>query len=73
MKSEETELFTKYYTEWKGGGDKDESYKNIPRFYYRVRSEYTKCVVSMKSVVVCVIPILLWYKTNEETQCQHLI
>lgn len=36
MKAEETELFTKYYTEWKGGGDGDKSYKNIPRFYYRV-------------------------------------
>ena len=35
-KAEETALFTKYYTEWKGGGDKDSSYKNIPRFYYRV-------------------------------------
>lgn len=35
-KKEETELFTKYYTEWKGGGDKDTSYTNIPRFYYRV-------------------------------------
>lgn len=35
-KAEETELFTKYYTEWKGGGDRDKSYKNIPRFYYRV-------------------------------------
>lgn len=35
-KVEETELFTKYYTEWRGGGDRDKSYKNIPRFYYRV-------------------------------------
>eukprot|EP00064_Thunnus_orientalis_P011971 superscaffoldBa00001784_g12004 len=34
-KAEETELFTKYYTEWRGGGDRDKSYKNIPRFYYR--------------------------------------
>lgn len=39
MKAEETELFTKYYTEWKGGGDKDKSYKNIPRFYYRLPAE----------------------------------
>uniref|UniRef100_A0A8C6SMW3 Protein phosphatase 2, regulatory subunit B'', gamma n=1 Tax=Neogobius melanostomus TaxID=47308 RepID=A0A8C6SMW3_9GOBI len=38
-KAEETELFTKYYTEWKGGGDKDASYKNIPRFYYRLPAE----------------------------------
>lgn len=35
-KAEETELFTKYYTEWKGGGDRDQSYRSIPRFYYRV-------------------------------------
>lgn len=35
-KAEETELFTKYYTEWKGGGGRDSSYKTIPRFYYRV-------------------------------------
>lgn len=38
-KAEETELFTKYYTEWKGGGHKDTSYKNIPRFYYRLPAE----------------------------------
>uniref|UniRef100_A0A3B4YR77 Protein phosphatase 2, regulatory subunit B'', gamma n=1 Tax=Seriola lalandi dorsalis TaxID=1841481 RepID=A0A3B4YR77_SERLL len=38
-KAEETELFTKYYTEWKGGKDKDKSYKNIPRFYYRLPAE----------------------------------
>ncbi|KAJ0063216.1 hypothetical protein NL108_013835, partial [Boleophthalmus pectinirostris] len=38
-KAEETELFTKYYTEWKGGGDKDTSYNNIPRFYYRLPAE----------------------------------
>ncbi|KAE8289639.1 Serine/threonine-protein phosphatase 2A regulatory subunit B'' subunit gamma [Larimichthys crocea] len=39
VRAEETELFTKYYTEWKGGGDRDESYKNIPRFYYRLPAE----------------------------------
>uniref|UniRef100_A0A3Q3W2W2 Serine/threonine-protein phosphatase 2A regulatory subunit B'' subunit gamma n=1 Tax=Mola mola TaxID=94237 RepID=A0A3Q3W2W2_MOLML len=39
MKAEETELFTKYYTEWKGGGDGEKSYKNIPRFYYRLPAE----------------------------------
>uniref|UniRef100_A0A671XL82 Serine/threonine-protein phosphatase 2A regulatory subunit B'' subunit gamma n=1 Tax=Sparus aurata TaxID=8175 RepID=A0A671XL82_SPAAU len=38
-KVEETELFTKYYTEWRGGGDRDKSYKNIPRFYYRLPAE----------------------------------
>ncbi|KAM7376658.1 hypothetical protein PAMP_006378 [Pampus punctatissimus] len=38
-KAEETELFTKYYTEWKGGDDKEKSYKNIPRFYYRLPAE----------------------------------
>lgn len=36
IKAEETELFTKYYTEWKKGGDKDKSFSNIPRFYYKV-------------------------------------
>lgn len=35
-KSEETDLFTKYYTEWRGGVETDESYKTIPRFYYKV-------------------------------------
>uniref|UniRef100_A0A3B4BK12 Uncharacterized protein n=1 Tax=Periophthalmus magnuspinnatus TaxID=409849 RepID=A0A3B4BK12_9GOBI len=38
-KTKETELFTKYYTEWRGGGDKDTSYNNIPRFYYRLPAE----------------------------------
>lgn len=33
-KAEETALFTKYYTEWRGGGNR-ENYRNIPRFYYR--------------------------------------
>lgn len=37
-KAEETALFTKYYTEWKGGGARDQSYKSIPRFYYRVNT-----------------------------------
>ena len=35
-KAEETELFTKYYSEWKAGSNRDSSYKKIPRFYYRV-------------------------------------
>lgn len=35
-KSEETDLFTKYYTEWRGGVETEESYKTIPRFYYKV-------------------------------------
>uniref|UniRef100_A0A3Q3DAR4 Uncharacterized protein n=1 Tax=Hippocampus comes TaxID=109280 RepID=A0A3Q3DAR4_HIPCM len=38
-KSEEMDLFTKYYSEWKGGSDKNKSYKNIPRFYFRLPAE----------------------------------
>uniref|UniRef100_A0A8C4XCN9 Protein phosphatase 2, regulatory subunit B'', gamma n=1 Tax=Erpetoichthys calabaricus TaxID=27687 RepID=A0A8C4XCN9_ERPCA len=36
---EEMELFTKYYTEWKGGGKDKHSYKVIPKFYYRLPTE----------------------------------
>lgn len=36
IKAEEMELFTKYYTEWKGGGDNSKPFSNIPRFYYKV-------------------------------------
>lgn len=42
MKAEEAKLFTKYYTESKGEGDSDESFKNIPRFYYRVSFKHTE-------------------------------
>ncbi|EDO46756.1 predicted protein [Nematostella vectensis] len=37
----ETELFTKYYTEWKGkAGDKGKgSFSTIPKFYYKLPSE----------------------------------
>lgn len=45
-KAEETELFTKYYTEWRGGGERDSSYKTIPRFYYRVGKHYIKIVAT---------------------------
>ncbi|KPP75279.1 serine/threonine-protein phosphatase 2A regulatory subunit B'' subunit gamma-like [Scleropages formosus] len=40
-KEEELSLFTKYYTEWKGGASATDqsSYKNIPRFYYRLPAE----------------------------------
>uniref|UniRef100_A0A673I678 Serine/threonine-protein phosphatase 2A regulatory subunit B'' subunit gamma n=1 Tax=Sinocyclocheilus rhinocerous TaxID=307959 RepID=A0A673I678_9TELE len=39
-KAEETELFTKYYTEWKRGEKgEDDSFKHIPRFYYRLPAE----------------------------------
>uniref|UniRef100_A0A6Q2YZJ0 Serine/threonine-protein phosphatase 2A regulatory subunit B'' subunit gamma n=1 Tax=Esox lucius TaxID=8010 RepID=A0A6Q2YZJ0_ESOLU len=38
-KAEETALFSKYYTEWRGGGSNRENYKNIPRFYYRLPAE----------------------------------
>ncbi|XP_051724050.1 serine/threonine-protein phosphatase 2A regulatory subunit B'' subunit gamma [Ctenopharyngodon idella] len=39
-KAEETELFTKYYTDWKGGEKgEDDSFKHIPRFYYRLPAE----------------------------------
>uniref|UniRef100_A0A8C5BAK1 Protein phosphatase 2, regulatory subunit B'', gamma n=1 Tax=Gadus morhua TaxID=8049 RepID=A0A8C5BAK1_GADMO len=38
-KAEETELFTKYYSEWKAGSNRDSSYKKIPRFYYRLPAE----------------------------------
>jgi serine/threonine-protein phosphatase 2A regulatory subunit B'' len=37
LKDEEMDLFTKYYSEWKGGRkNTNEFYKTIPRFYYRV-------------------------------------
>lgn len=37
LKDEEMDLFTKYYSEWKGAGkNTNEFYKIIPRFYYRV-------------------------------------
>lgn len=37
LKDEEMDLFTKYYSEWKGGSkNTNEFYKTIPRFYYRV-------------------------------------
>lgn len=42
-KAEETELFTKFYTDWKGGGSKDGTFKHIPRFYYRV-SVHSHCL-----------------------------
>ncbi|XP_031551039.1 serine/threonine-protein phosphatase 2A regulatory subunit B'' subunit gamma-like [Actinia tenebrosa] len=40
----ETELFTKYYTEWKGhpkgkGKGKDKTFNTIPKFYYKLPSE----------------------------------
>ncbi|KAK6481340.1 serine/threonine-protein phosphatase 2A regulatory subunit B'' subunit gamma isoform X1 [Huso huso] len=38
-KEEEMALFTKNYMEWKGGGKRDYSYNNIPRFYYRLPAE----------------------------------
>uniref|UniRef100_A0A8C4SSD0 Serine/threonine-protein phosphatase 2A regulatory subunit B'' subunit gamma n=1 Tax=Erpetoichthys calabaricus TaxID=27687 RepID=A0A8C4SSD0_ERPCA len=39
LNDEEMELFTKYYTEWKGGGKDKHSYKVIPKFYYRLPTE----------------------------------
>uniref|UniRef100_A0AC11DFB4 Protein phosphatase 2 regulatory subunit B''gamma n=1 Tax=Ovis aries TaxID=9940 RepID=A0AC11DFB4_SHEEP len=37
LKDEEMDLFTKYYSEWKGGRkNTNEFYKTIPRFYYRI-------------------------------------
>ena len=37
LKDEEMDLFTKYYSEWKGDRkNTNEFYKTIPRFYYRV-------------------------------------
>ncbi|XP_012922066.1 serine/threonine-protein phosphatase 2A regulatory subunit B'' subunit gamma isoform X7 [Heterocephalus glaber] len=40
LKDEEMGLFTKYYSEWKGGGkNTNEFYKTIPRFYYRLPAE----------------------------------
>ncbi|XP_077477722.1 serine/threonine-protein phosphatase 2A regulatory subunit B'' subunit gamma [Stigmatopora argus] len=35
-KAEEMMLFSKYYSDWKGGSDKIMSYKKIPRFYFRL-------------------------------------
>ncbi|MBN3313171.1 P2R3C phosphatase, partial [Atractosteus spatula] len=37
-KDEEMTLFTKHYAEW-GWGRRDRSYRNIPRFYYRLPAE----------------------------------
>uniref|UniRef100_A0A8D2GP47 Protein phosphatase 2 regulatory subunit B''gamma n=1 Tax=Urocitellus parryii TaxID=9999 RepID=A0A8D2GP47_UROPR len=40
LKDEEMDLFTKYYSEWKGGRkNTNELYKTIPRFYYRLPAE----------------------------------
>ncbi|XP_007473311.1 serine/threonine-protein phosphatase 2A regulatory subunit B'' subunit gamma isoform X3 [Monodelphis domestica] len=40
LKDEEMDLFTKYYTEWKGGRKNANAfYKSIPRFYYRLPAE----------------------------------
>ncbi|XP_020036313.1 serine/threonine-protein phosphatase 2A regulatory subunit B'' subunit gamma [Castor canadensis] len=40
LKDEEMGLFTKYYSEWKGGRrNTNEFYKTIPRFYYRLPAE----------------------------------
>ncbi|XP_054985863.1 serine/threonine-protein phosphatase 2A regulatory subunit B'' subunit gamma isoform X2 [Sorex araneus] len=40
LKDEEMDLFTRYYSEWKGGGkNTNEFYKTIPRFYYRLPAE----------------------------------
>lgn len=42
LKDEEMDLFTKYYSEWKGGRkNTNEFYKTIPRFYYRVSVLFT--------------------------------
>uniref|UniRef100_A0A8C1GC89 Uncharacterized protein n=1 Tax=Cyprinus carpio TaxID=7962 RepID=A0A8C1GC89_CYPCA len=39
-RAEETELFTKYYSERKGGEKgEDDSFKHIPCFYYRLPAE----------------------------------
>lgn len=54
-KSEETELFSKYYTEWKGGSNSGNSYKTIPRFYYRVSNQfntYEICKSQTKTLVL---------------------
>lgn len=40
LKDEEMDLFTKYYSEWKGDRKStNEFYKTIPRFYYRLPAE----------------------------------
>ncbi|XP_036209033.1 serine/threonine-protein phosphatase 2A regulatory subunit B'' subunit gamma isoform X3 [Myotis myotis] len=40
LKDEEMDLFTKYYSKWKGGRkNTNEFYKTIPRFYYRLPAE----------------------------------
>lgn len=40
LKDEEMDLFTKYYSEWKGGRkNTTEFYNTIPRFYYRLPAE----------------------------------
>lgn len=57
----ETELFTKYYNDWKGAGKgKTKSYDAIPRFYFKVSAcfmcaLYTQCLnffVVVKSYLV---------------------
>ncbi|KAG7266311.1 hypothetical protein CRUP_015155 [Coryphaenoides rupestris] len=49
-KAEETELFTKYYSEWRVGGNNDSPYKSIPRFYYRVWLHQTRIGLSLYDV-----------------------
>ncbi|GCB66399.1 hypothetical protein scyTo_0014995 [Scyliorhinus torazame] len=40
LKDNEMDLFTKYYIEWRGGRKKNnQSYRSIPRFYYRLPAE----------------------------------
>ncbi|XP_032882334.1 serine/threonine-protein phosphatase 2A regulatory subunit B'' subunit gamma [Amblyraja radiata] len=40
LKDNEMDLFTKYYVEWSGDKKKNNlSYRNIPRFYYRLPAE----------------------------------
>ena len=48
-KEEEDELFAKYYTEWKGVDHlKHKSYKTIPKFYFKVCSQFSSHILLFK-------------------------
>lgn len=53
IKTEETELFTKYYNEWKGRGNNDKSFSSIPRFYYKVSFHHMQFKPSNKHDNYC--------------------
>lgn len=53
----ETELFTKYYSDWKGAGKgKTKSYDAIPRFYFKVQLQNVKLKHQVWACFTCT-----WY------------